>query len=131
MRYLLLIYQEPQIAEPAPEAMAAVMDAYWAYNAWLKERGHYLAADALQPVTDATTVQVVDGRTVTTDGPFAETKEHLGGYYLIEAKDLDEAIECAARLPAAVHGGKVEVRPIWEIPAQPPAEGAAAGASAG
>ena len=79
------------------------MARYGEFSAWLRETGQFLGGEALQPVTDATTVQLVDGRRVVTDGPFAETKEHLGGYYLIEASDLDAAIEAAARLPAAAH----------------------------
>ena len=73
--------------------------------------------EALEPTATATTVRVRDGRTLTTDGPFAETKEALGGYYLVEAKDLDEAIDFAARIPGA-QTGSIEVRPIWEIPAE-------------
>jgi hypothetical protein len=114
MRYLLLIYNaEP--TEPVPdEAMAGELAGYQAFTDWTRERGHFLGGEALHPTSAATTVRVIDGRTVTTDGPFAETKEALGGYYLIEAKDLDEAIDCAARIPGATHGS-VEIRPILDL----------------
>jgi hypothetical protein len=117
MRYLLLIYAEPPTTEPAPDEAAAMMNAYADYTVWLKETGKFLGGEALEPVTTATTVSVRDDQTITTDGPFAETKEHLGGYYLIEAQDLDEAIDAAARLPDA-RRGRIEVRPIWETPAE-------------
>ena len=113
MRSLLLIYTEPPAVAPTDAAQGEELARYGAYSAWLRETGQFLGGEALQPVTDATTVQLIDGRRVVTDGPFAETKEHLGGYYLIEAGDLDAAIEAAARLPAAAYG-KVEIRPIWE-----------------
>ncbi|MFL5756068.1 MAG: YciI family protein [Chloroflexota bacterium] len=127
MRYLLLIYEEPPTAELDPAYMQQVMQEYNEYSAWLRETGQFLGGEALQPVTTATTVQVRDGKTLTTDGPFAETKEFLGGFYLIEARDLDAALEAAARLPSA-KWGKIEVRPIWEEPAN--ADAAAAELSA-
>ena len=111
MQYLLLIYQEPPPAEPTPAEWGTMMTEYNAYTAWLREAGLFVGGEALHPVSDATTVSVRDGRRIVTDGPFAETKEHLGGYYLIEAADLDAAIEAAARVPGA-KVGKVEVRPI-------------------
>jgi hypothetical protein len=114
MRYLLLIYTEPPASEPSEAEASAELEAYNAYSTWLRDTGQFLGGEALHPVTDATTVQVRDGRRIVTDGPFAETKEHLGGYYLIEAKDLDAAIEAAARLPGSAYG-KTEVRPIWEF----------------
>jgi hypothetical protein len=116
LRYLLLIYTEPPPTPMSDEEQGAELAAYGAYSTWLRDTGQFLGGEALQPVSDATTVQVVDGRRVVTDGPFAETKEHLGGYYLLEAPDLDAAIEAASRMPAAQRG-KVEVRPIWETPA--------------
>ena len=126
MRYLLLIYLEETDEEPAPEEIAAVMEAYNAFTDHVKAKGAYLGGEALEPTTTATTVRVRDGQTLTTDGPFAETKEALGGYYLVEAKDLDEAIDFAARIPGAQRGS-IEVRPIWEIPTDvPSAAGAAA-----
>ena len=115
MRYLLLIYGPEQTEQPSPEAQAAVMQAYDAFTKNVKARGAYLGGEALEPTPTATTVRVRDGQTLTTDGPFAETKEALGGYYLVEAKDLDEAIEYAAAIPGATFGS-IEVRPIWELP---------------
>ena len=119
MRYLVLIYEQNSAnppAEPMPPAeRAATTAAYNAYTGMLRERGAFLAGEALQPVTAATTVRIRDSQTMTTDGPFAETKEALGGFYMIEAADLDEALELAAGCPAAAYGS-VEVRPIWEYP---------------
>lgn len=113
MRYALLIYgAEPTAAVPE-DLMAAEMAAYNAFTAHITEREAYLGGEALHPTTTATTVRVVDGRTITTDGPFAETKEALGGLFVVEAADLDEAIGYAAMIPGAKHGA-VEVRPIWD-----------------
>jgi hypothetical protein len=114
MRYLLLIYGEDTGANAAPAEWAAMMQQYGAYSEWLKAQGMLLGGEALKDVTDATTVQVRDGRRIVTDGPFAETKEVLGGYYLIDAPDLDAAIDAAARVPGA-RIGKVEIRPIDEM----------------
>jgi hypothetical protein len=123
MRYLLLIYT-PESAEPPPPNEAEAMNAAYAeFTRDVRDRGLYEAGEALHPTASATTVRVQGGQTVTTDGPFAETKEALGGFYLINAKDLDEAIETAAKIPAAKHGS-VEVRPIWEF-----ASGEVAGSS--
>jgi hypothetical protein len=128
MRYLLLIYT-PESTQPVPdEAMQAENVAYGAFTADITERGLFKAGEALQPTTTATTVRVRDGRTVTTDGPFAETKEALGGFYLIDAKDLDEAIEVAARIPGAQRGS-IEIRPIWELPADYATAGQAVGSA--
>lgn len=115
MRYLLLIYTEESDAPPPDDVAAASHQAYAAFTADIKARGLFQAGEALMPTSTATTVRVVDGDTVATDGPFAETKEALGGFYLIEARDLDEAIEIAAKIPAATEGS-IEVRPIWELP---------------
>ena len=114
MRYLLLIYADPATAPATPVAFEAMMAEYGSYTGWLEEKGMHLGGEALQPVSDSTTVAVRDGRTIVTDGPFAETKEHLGGYYLIEAADLDTAIEAAARVPGAKLG-RIEIRPILEM----------------
>ena len=115
MRYLLLIYTS-ELDEPStPDAQMAQLTEYDAFTAWTRERGYFEAGEALQPTTTATTVRVRDGRTVTTDGPFAETKEALGGFYMVECADLDEAIEAAARIPGA-RNGSIEVRPIWDLP---------------
>jgi hypothetical protein len=114
MRYLLLIYEEPPARPPTDEEWAAMMPEYYAFSNWLRETGQYQGGEALQPVSTATTVSVRDGQRIVTDGPFAETKEHLGGYYQIEARDLDAAIEAAARIPGA-RTGKIEVRPLVEF----------------
>jgi len=111
MQYLLLIYEEPPTREISQDEWTAMMGEYNAFTAWLREQGQFLGGEALQPVSDATTVSVRDGRRIVTDGPFAETKEQLGGYYLIDAPDLDAAIEAAARIPGA-RFGKIEIRPI-------------------
>ena len=116
MRYLLLIYAPEAATPPPPEVAQKEMEAYGAFTSEITERGLMKAGEALEPTSTATTVRVRDGRTVTTDGPFAETKEALGGFYLIDARDLDEAIEIAAKIPGAKHGS-IEVRPIWELPA--------------
>ena len=114
MRYLLLIYEEPPTTPPTDEEWAAMMPQYYAFGAWAAEKGWMQGGEALQDVSTATTVSVRDGRRIVTDGPFAETKEHLGGYYLIDAPSLDDAIEAAARIPGA-RLGKVEIRPIMEM----------------
>jgi hypothetical protein len=130
MRYLLLIYTAESDEQPSEEVANASHAAYGAFTADVRARGILQAGEALTPTSTATTVRVIDGETVTTDGPFAETKEALGGFYLIEARDLDEAIETAAKIPAAKEGS-IEVRPIWELPAEyAMAEAAAAGAGA-
>jgi hypothetical protein len=120
MRYLVLIYDE-NTANPSPDppdmaAIRQVMEEYDAYSQMLRDRGAYVAGEALQPVTTATTVRVRDGQTMTTDGPFAETKEALGGFYLIEAKDLDEALALGGACPGAKYGS-IEVRPIVDFDA--------------
>ena len=114
MRYLLLIYTAESMEPPTDEAAAAQVEAYDAYTREVRSRGAYQAGEALHPPSSATTVRVRDGETLTTDGPYAETKEALGGFYLIDARDLDEAIELAAKIPSAVHGA-IEVRPIFEF----------------
>ncbi len=114
MRYLLMIYEDPATAPRTPDAWNAMMGEYGAFTGWLQETGQFLGGEALKDVADATTVAVRDGRRIVTDGPFAETKEHLGGYYLVQAADLDAAIEAAARIPGAKLG-RVEIRPIMEM----------------
>jgi hypothetical protein len=112
MQYMLLIYGEPGRWESAPEEERnEVRGRYVALAAELREREAYVDGNELQDVAAATTVRVVAGETEITDGPFAETKEALGGYFLIEAESLDEAIEWAAKIPAAADGA-VEVRPL-------------------
>ena len=112
MQYLLLIYDNEKIWADMPKDEADKMfGEYMQFTADIRQSGHHKAGDALQPVSTATTVRVRNGKTQTTDGPFAETKEQLGGYYLIEAKDLDEATKIAARIPSS-RIGSIEVRPI-------------------
>jgi hypothetical protein len=125
MRYLLLIYNAESDAAVPDDVAAASHAAYGAFTADIKARGLFQAGEALTPTSTATTVRVVDGEIVTTDGPFAETKEALGGFYLIEAGDLDEAIATAAKIPGAANGS-IEVRPIWELPAEYAMAGGAA-----
>jgi len=116
MQYLLLIYQNESDAQLANEdARASMFQAYRNFTTEIIKSGHMRAGDALQPVETATTVRVRDGKTLTTDGPFAETREQLGGYYLVEAKDLDEATKLAARVPGA-RFGSIEVRPVRPLP---------------
>lgn len=110
MQYLVLIYSEEGAGPPDPERIGGVMVEYNAYTRMLRDNGHYVAGEALQPTSTATTVRIRDGQTITTDGPFAETKEALGGYYLIKAADLDEAISVAKEIPMPFGG--VEVRPV-------------------
>ena len=120
MQYLLLIYQAELPADapqPPPEEFAAEMTAYNAFTQETRDRQQFVAGEALEPTSTATSVRVRDGRSVVTDGPFAETKEALGGFYLVEAKDLDQAIKIAAMIPGAKRGS-IEIRPIWEIPAE-------------
>ncbi len=120
MRYAILIYDEntanPATEPPPPEVFQQVMDEYNAYTQMLKDRGVFVAGEALEPVPTATTIRIKDGQTVTTDGPFAETKEALGGFYIVEAKDLDEALDYGAQCPGAKYGGSIEVRPVVEFP---------------
>lgn len=114
VQYLLLIYGEEPTEEIPSEAIEAEMAEYSAFSRHVAERGALKGGEALHPTTTATTVRVRDGQTLTTDGPFAETKEALGGFYLVEAADLDEAIGYAARIPGARHGC-VEVRPVVDF----------------
>jgi len=114
MHYLVLIYSEEPSTTPSMEQLKAIGAQYDAYTAMLRDRGAFVGGDELQPTSTATTIRVRDGQTLITDGPFAETKEALGGYYLIEAVDLDEAIELAQGCPGA-QWGSIEVRPIMEL----------------
>lgn len=119
MQYLLLIYEAESKREGRSEAEnQKIFGEYGAFTKGIVQSGHYRNGNALKGVAAATTVRVKDGKTLTTAGPFAETGEQLGGYYLIEAADLDEATTIAARIPAARYGS-IEVRPIWEM--TPPA----------
>ena len=118
MQYLLLIYQQETSATSAAsdEEMASELAGYGAFTREARERAQYVAGEALEPTSTATSVRIRDGQVSVTDGPFAETKEALGGFYLLECRDLDEAIEMAAKIPAAKRG-TIEVRPIWVLPA--------------
>ena len=114
MKYLCLVYQDETGATKLPkEVIDAAKTEYQAFAAGIKQSGHYIGSHGLQPTTAATTVRVRNGKISTTDGPFAETKEQLGGYFLIDAKDLNDAIQVAAKIPSA-KWGSIEVRPIWE-----------------
>lgn len=113
MQYMLLIYDtEGRKLNPAEQG--ALMQEYMSFTQDIVKSGKFKAGDPLEPTSTATTVKVRNGRTATTDGPFAETKEQLGGYYIVEAKDLDEAVTIAARIPAS-RTGSIEVRPIRKM----------------
>ena len=116
MQYMLLIYQDetgwPQLSD---EERGRMIQEYTAFTDEVRASGALVASDPLQPTSSATTVEVRDGETLTTDGPFAETKEQLGGYYLVDVESLDEALHWAAKIPSA-RFGKIEVRPIMQIP---------------
>jgi hypothetical protein len=115
MRYLCLIYdEEKKMGAMSKGESDAFMGEYFAFTEDIKKSGHYVGGNALQPVNTATSVRVRSDKMSTTDGPFAETKEQLGGYYLIEAKDLNDALQVASRIPSA-KTGTVEVRPIQEF----------------
>jgi hypothetical protein len=116
MQYLLLIYQNetgPEMNDPA--TLEKMSGDYREFTQSILKSGHMRAGDALKRTSTATTVRVRNGKLLQTDGPFAETKEQLGGYYLIEAKDLDEAVKVAGRIPSATFGS-IEVRPIRQLP---------------
>jgi hypothetical protein len=115
MRYLLTICaDETGVQALSPEEGQAILAEYGAFGEEMTKRGVLEGGERLRPTTDATTVQVRDGEVLTSDGPFAETKEQIGGYYVVDCKDLDEAIEVAAKIPAA-RLGTIEVRPIWDM----------------
>jgi hypothetical protein len=115
MRYMLLIYGDEAAWNALSDAeQGAQFAEYAAFSTWLEERGWMRAGDPLADTDQATTVRVRDGQTLTTDGPFAETKEQLGGYYIIECDHLDQAIDAASRIPAA-RGGSIEVRPLHDM----------------
>jgi hypothetical protein len=116
MKYMLLVYLDEKALDEPERAQCYVDSAQLCQD--LNASGHYLAANPLHPVSTATSVRVRDGKRLVTDGPFAETREQLGGYFLISAKDLDEAMSVAARIPAA-RVGTIEIRPIVEIAGLP------------
>jgi hypothetical protein len=112
MQYLCLIYEDETLWQKMPKAETdKIYGEYVAFGDGIKKSGHYVGGNALQPTQTATTVRVRNGKVSSTDGPFAETKEQLGGYYLVEAKDLNDAIQVASKIPSA-RLGSVEVRPI-------------------
>lgn len=115
MQYMLLIYDEEKAWAKMSQAEAGKMlSDYGAFTQAIKQSGHFQAGAPLQPTQTATTVRLREGRRITTDGPFAETKEQLAGYYLIDAKDLDEALAIAAKIPSASIGS-IEVRPVRQM----------------
>jgi hypothetical protein len=115
MKYLCLIYENEKSWETmAPAQRDAIMNEYFSFTEDIRQSGKYVAGEALQPTPMATTVRVRNGKVSTTDGPFAETKEQLGGFYLIEAKDLNDAIQVASRIPSA-RLGSIEVRPVIDF----------------
>jgi hypothetical protein len=116
MKYLLLIYMEENAMNEAEREQCYKDSTQLAHD--LNERGQYLSANPLHPVSTATSVRVREGQRLVTDGPFAETREHLGGYFLVDARDLDEGIAIATRIPAA-RKGTVEIRPVIEITGLP------------
>lgn len=115
MQYMLLIYSEESDTPPPAEAQEQVIKAYFAYNDALKKAGAFVAGDALEATSTATTVRVRGPEELVTDGPFAETTEALGGYYLIDVENIDEAVAWAKKCPGS-HHGTVEVRPVMNIP---------------
>jgi len=115
MQYLLMIYSnEADYAKLDPATSKKMTEEFETFTKDIVQSGNYKAGDRLRPTSTATTVRVKDGKVMNTDGPYAETREQLGGYYLIEARDLDAALGIAARIPSVRHGyGSIEVRPIW------------------
>ena len=115
MQYMLLLYSDEKAWNTfSPAEQQAGLAQYMAYGEALRKAGVYVGSDRLKPIGDATTVTVASGKTQVMDGPFADTKEQLGGYYIIDVKNLDDAISWAARCPGASHG-HVEVRPVWQM----------------
>ena len=115
MKYLCLIYdEEKKLAGMSKDEGEQFMGEYFGFTEGIKASGHYVAGEALHPVASATTIRMRHGKLQTTDGPFAETKEQLGGFYLIEARDLNEAIQVAAKIPS-VRVGSIEIRPVVDF----------------
>jgi hypothetical protein len=115
MKYMLLIYlNEANMMSASKETAGQMQAAYGAYTEAMKKAGVHVGSGRLRPTSSGTTVRVTDGKTEVLDGPYAETKEQLGGYYMIEVPDLDAALSWAARCPGASHG-VIEVRPLWEM----------------
>jgi hypothetical protein len=130
MRYLCLIYENEKAWETVPAAESeAIMNEYFQFTDDIRKKGKYIAGEALQPTASSTTVRVRNGKVSTTDGPFAETKEQLGGFYLIEATDLNDAIQVASRIPSA-RFGSIEIRPVVDFSAEQAKREQGAGATA-
>jgi len=130
MRYLCLIYENEKSWETIPAAESeAIMNEYFQFTDDIRKNGKYIAGEALQPTASSTTVRVRNGKVSTTDGPFAETKEQLGGFYLIEATDLNDAIQVASRIPSA-RLGSIEIRPVVDFSAEQAKREQGAGATA-
>ncbi len=116
MRYIMLIYlNEAEEAKVPPDEQIGILKQYFAFSDETQAKGIYEAGEPLEPTSVATTVRVRNGERLTTDGPFAETKEQLGGFYILDCEDLDQALEYAAKIPAAL-SGSIEVRPIMALP---------------
>jgi len=119
MRYMLLVYsREEQMAAASPEESERISKTHWTVMQEAHQKGIFRGAEPLKATNTATTVRIKNGKPLTTDGPFAETKEQLAGYYILDCKDLDEAIEWAAKIPTACKGGEgcIEIRPLIAIP---------------
>ncbi len=127
MRYMLLIYATENASAHSDEEKQKIMDAHWAVMDETRKLGIFRGAEPLQPTSTATTLRVQEGKVVTIDGPFAETKEQLAGYYILDCKDLDEAIRWGAKIPVNCWGGHgcIEIRPIKDLPvrSEQPANG--------
>ena len=121
MKYMFLIYSQERPEGPDPAQLESIKTRHWAVMQEAKEKGILLAVEGLKPTATATTVRMQEGKAITLDGPFAETKEQLAGYYILECKDLDEAIGWAARIPSGCKGmeGSIEIRPVAELPRRP------------
>jgi len=121
MRYMFLIYSQERPEGPPPEEIESIKARHWSVMQDAKQQGKLLAVEGLKPTATATTVRIDEGRAITLDGPFAETKEQLAGYYILECANLDEAIDWARRIPSACKGadGCIEIRPVADLPRRP------------
>ena len=121
MKYMFLIYSQERFEGPDPNEIESIKSRHWAVMEEAKKRGVLVAVEGLKPTATATTVRIKDGKPITLDGPFAETKEQLAGYYILECRDLDEAIGWAGRIPSSCKGtdGCIEIRPVAELPRRP------------
>jgi hypothetical protein len=118
MKYLFLLYgDESQWADATPQQIQSTMDAYVALDKEVNETGVHVSGEALEPSSSATTVTLRDGEAVLTDGPFAETREQIGGFYVLDCRDLDDAVAWAKKIPALSEGGSIEIRPVMNVEA--------------